>query len=82
MGELGLAWGVGWGWGAPCPHPAAPPMYIYIYIRRPLSEGHHGCGDWFQLLISNNRFKGNFLLAVVKSKITDFCLLSAVINCE
>ena len=49
-------------------------------IRRPFSEGHHSCGDWFQLLISSSSFQKQMLIAVVKSKVIEFGLQVAIVG--
>ena len=44
-------------------------IYIYVntlcalYIRRPLSEGHHGCGDRLQFLISGSSCQNQLLIS-------------------
>ena len=63
-------------------------------IRRPLSEGHHGCGcrepgaydesqfSIFQLLISSCQFFSRFQVLISSCQFSSCWLLSAVCNCR
>ena len=72
-------------------------MIIILYhsnIRRPLSEGHHGCGcrepgaydesqfSRFQLLINSCQFFSRCRLLISSFQFSSCWLLSAVCNCR